>query len=412
MKKYKFPHIILFLFIITQSFSQNPSILLGIDILEKSNFNQIATKRIALLTNFSGRNSERELTADILRTAPQTQLSLILTPEHGFYGNISAGAGVDNSFFMGIPILSLYGNSKKIPLAYSELFDAIVVDIQDIGIRTYTFISTLYYVMQSAAEYQKPVIILDRPNPLGGMIVDGNVLDTNFRSFIGLIPVPYIYGMTIGEIAMMINDENWLSGNQNLKCDLTVIKMEGWQRWMQWEDTGLIWFPTSPNIPSVDAIRGLAMLGWIGELSLFSIGVGTNLPFQYFGSPELSQSFIEYVQNFELNAATLFQTNFQPNFGKYANQVCTGFFIVYDKDNAFTPFSNGIELLLILRKFHPELFNAEKIDYPKIQMFQKATGTDKLYNLLFKNGSDDEIRQAAIDGINKFLTIRAKYLLY
>jgi len=169
--------------------------------------------------------------------------------------------------------------------------------------------------MQSAAEYNKPVIILDRPNPLGGMIVDGNVLDINFRSYIGLLPVPYIYGMTIGEIATMMNEENWLSDskNQNIKCNLTIIKMQGWERWMQWEDTQLPWFPTSPNISSPDAIRGIAMLGWIGELSLFSIGIGTNMPFQYFGSPDFSQSLIEFTSDIEFTATRLFPTaNFNP----------------------------------------------------------------------------------------------------
>lgn len=414
MKKYLFPIIFCCFYIITPCVSQNPSIEMGVDILEKSNFSQITGKRVALLSNFSGRDSRQELSSNILLNTQQAKLTLILTPEHGFNGNFTAGQKVDNSQYMGIPVLSLYGNSKKIPFAYTELFDVIVVDIQDIGVRTYTFISTLYYVMQSAAESQKPVIILDRPNPLGGMIVDGNVLDTNFRSFIGQIPIPYLHGMTIGEIALMINNESWLSEDRknNLKCDLSIIKMQGWERWMQWEDTGLSWFPTSPNIPTPESIRGIAMLGWIGELSLFSVGIGTNMPFQFFGSPDFSQSFTEFVSNLELNATRLFPLQFQPNYGKYANQICNGFFMIFNKDNSFTPYSNGIELLLILRKFHPELFNVEKIDYPKIQMFQKATGTDKLFKLLFNRGSDEVIRSVSTEGIMQFLTIRQKYLLY
>ncbi|HAW07811.1 MAG TPA: hypothetical protein DCW42_01365 [Bacteroidetes bacterium] len=413
MQKKIFPILLVILFINVSSYTQSQTIELGIDILEKSNFAQISGKRVALLTNFSGRDSKQQLTAEMLINTRQAQLTLILTPEHGFYGNFSAGSSVDNSKFMGVPILSLYGNSKKIPYAYTELFDIILVDIQDIGVRSYTFISTLYYVMQSAAEYNKPVIILDRPNPLGGMGVDGNVLDTNFQSYIGLIPVPYVHGMTIGEVASMINGENWLSENKNnLKCDLTVIKMDGWQRWMQWEDTGLNWFPTSPNVPTPDAIRGIAMLGWIGELSLCSVGIGTNLPFQFFGSPYFSQAFIEYARNLELNAAQLFPLQFQPSYGKFANQGCNGFLIIFKKDNSYTPYSNGIELLLSLRKFHPDLFDATKIEYSKIQMFQKATGTDIIFNLLFKKGTDEQIRKASIEGIVDFIKIREKYLLY
>jgi uncharacterized protein YbbC (DUF1343 family) len=190
------------------------------------------------------------------------------------------------------------------------------------------------------------------------------------------------------------------------------MKMEGWQRWMQWEDTDLLWFPTSPNIPSVDAIRGAAMLGWIGELSLFSVGIGTNLPFQYFGTPEITQDFFDTFGYFDLNGTKIVQTDFMPVYGKFSNQHCKGFLLRFEKDNNFTPYSNGIELIITLRKLYPEFFNPSLVDYSKKQMFLKATGSSNLFDLIFGNGSDSDIRKAASKGVIDFLNLRKHYLLY
>jgi uncharacterized protein YbbC (DUF1343 family) len=405
---------LIFLFEFNLQANPDAKIDLGIDVLVKHKFSEIKGKRVALLTNFSGRDKNGNLTAEILATAKETKLTLILTPEHGLYGTKSAGEKVENTEYWNVPVISLYGQVKKIPVDLANQFDVIVVDIQDIGVRAYTYISTLYYVMQSAAELGKELIVLDRPNPIGGIIVDGNVLDNDFKSFIGIIPVPYIHGMTIGEIALMINKENWLSDNQDKKieCNIKIVKMEGWKRWMQWEDTGLIWFPTSPNIPSVDAVRGAAMIGWIGELSLFSVGIGTNLPFQYFGTPQFDNSFFETFNNFEFNGVKLIQAEFIPQFGKFSNELCKGFLLRFERTNNFTPFSNGIEFLLNLRELYPKIFDSTSINHSKKQMFEKATGTDKIFSLLFSNGSKKEIIKAANEGIIQFIKFREKYLLY
>lgn len=382
--------------------------------LIKDNFAEIKGKRIALLTNFSGRNNKGTLTAEILALSKNAKLNLILTPEHGFYGVKAAGESISNSEYWGIPIISLYGNSKLIPATLANDFDVIVVDLQDIGIRAYTFISTLFYVMQSAAALDKEIIILDRPNPLGGLIVDGNILENEFKSFIGIIPTTYIHGMTIGELALMMKEEGWINTSKSQKsdCKLSIIKMNGWQRWMQWEDTNLDWFPTSPNIPSVDAIRGAAMIGWIGELSLFSVGIGTNLPFQYFGSPQITGDFFETFEDFEWNGTKLIQTEFMPTYGKSSNQVCKGFLLKFERNNNFTPFTNGIELLITLRHLLPNFFNSPQIEYSKKQMFEKATGTSKILELIFGNGKDEEIRNSANKGLLDFVNLRKKYLLY
>jgi uncharacterized protein YbbC (DUF1343 family) len=394
--------------------SSDVKIKLGIDVLVEHNFSEISGKRVALFTNFSGRDSKGNLTLEILANSKVCTLAMILTPEHGLYGNKSAGEKVENSYYWNIPVISLYGDGKKIPATLSDKFDIIVVDIQDIGVRAYTFVSSLYYLMQSAAELDKEIIILDRPNPLGGVSVDGNVLNLNLRSFIGLIPVPYLPGLTIGELALMMKDEDWANENKvkNYEIKLKIIKMEGWQRWMQWEDTGLNWVPTSPNIPSVDAVRGAAMLGWIGELGLFSVGIGTNLPFQYFGTPDFDNDFFATFENLEFNGVKLLQTEFVPVYGKYANLLCKGFLLRFEKTNDFTPFTNGIELLLKLRSIYPQYFNPEKIEQSKKQMFNKATGNEHIFELLFNKGSKEEIMRETTNGLIEFLKLRKNYLLY
>lgn len=387
---------------------------LGIDVLLSEKFDLLKNKKVAILTNYSGRDSKGNLTVEVLKDIPNIKVKLILTPEHGFFGIKSAGEKVEDDTFMNIPVVSLYGNNKKIPYRLAKEFDIILVDLQDIGVRAYTFISTLFYVMQSAVELNKPIIVLDRPNPLGGVIVDGCTLDMALKSYIGIAPLSYVHGLTIGEISNMMNQEGWINekNEKNYLCDLSVIKMKGWKRWMQWEDTGLIWFPTSPHIPSVDAIRGAAMLGWIGELSLFSVGIGTNLPFQFFGFPGFSESFFRTFTNLEYNGVTLFQSKFIPAYGKFSGQTCDGFLLKFDRNNNFTPFSNGIELLLKIREYYPKMFDKSKLESNKALMFQKATGSIELLELLFNNGTNYQIRQAGNKGIKDFLKLREKYLLY
>lgn len=392
----------------------NNQVLLGIDVLISEKLDLIKDKKIAILTNFSGRDSKGNLTVEALLSHSNLKISLILTPEHGFFGVKSAGEKVEDEVFMNIPVISLYGNNKKIPYRLAKDFDVILVDLQDIGVRAYTFISTLYYVMQSAVELKKPVIVLDRPNPLGGVIVDGCTLDLSLKSFVGVAPIAYVHGLTIGEIANMMNQEGWINEKKekNYRCDLTIIEMKGWERWMQWEDTGLMWFPTSPHIPSVDAIRGAAMLGWIGELSLFSVGIGTNLPFQFFGFPNFDQNFFSTFINLEFNGVMLFQSKFTPAYGKFAGQTCDGFLLKFDRNNNFTPFSNGIELLIKIRSYYPNFFEKDKVESNKALMFQKATGSTELFDLLFNKGSDEQIRRASTKGLKEFLKLREKYLLY
>lgn len=412
-------YIILFILIIFfgKVFSQTvsfPGIKLGIDVLIENNFEQIKGKNIAVLTNFAGRTSDGKLTSEVLVNSNSCSLIKIFTPEHGFFTTIPAGESIPDTKLEEIPVVSLYGAKRKPASGDLSGIDAVVVDIQDIGIRSYTFVSTVYNMMKSCAENDKPVIILDRPNPLGGLIVDGNVLEKGRESFIGIIPVSYIHGCTIGEIATMLNEEGWLSQDslKKLKCKLTVIKMENWKRSMQWEDNGLQWFPTSPHIQSVDAVRGTAVLGIWGELSLFSIGIGTTLPFQYCGAPDFkSDSIANEMENRNLYGVNVYPTKYRPFYGMYNGKDCNGILLKFTPNNLFMPYRFGIRLALAIRKYHPDYFR-KSLTSQQQSMFIKATGTEELLKAIIENKTDDEIIRISQNGLDNFIQLRKKYLLY
>lgn len=410
-----------FLFLLSYNliFSQNiqkEPIKLGIDNLIDSGFNEILGKNVAILTNFTGRTSSGKLTAEILaKSDANFNLKEIFTPEHGFFTCVPAGENVPDSKIFGLPVFSLYGGNRKPSKYQLKNIDVILIDLQDIGIRSYTYISTMYNVMAAAAENNIEVIVLDRPNPIGGLIVDGNIIEKGCESFVGIIPVPYIHGCTIGELAEMLNEEGWLPKNsksEQLTCNLKIIKMTGWQRSMRWEDTGLQWFPSSPNIPTVDALRGAAMLGVFGELGIISIGIGTALPFQYIGNPDLQPEKTDSImENLELPGVDLFKTKYQPNFARAANKECSGYLLKFHNDNSFAPFTSGFQIILAIKKLYPEWFKKNSISDSAIKMFNKVCGTKNMLSILLW-GSEDEILTKIKSGLDNFIQMRKKYLLY
>ena len=395
------------------------TIQLGIDILVSSNFESIYNKNVGLFTNFSGRNSDGILTAEIMAKQSLFKLKYFFTPEHGFYGENHAGEKVENYKVFDIPVISLYGSSRRPDINLLKELDVVVVDIQDIGIRSYTFLSSVNYLISECAEANVQVIILDRPNPIGGNIVDGLVTEKGNENFLSLIPVPYIHGMTLGELAVMMNEEGWLKNRHNkvVKCkNLSVIKMNGWKRNMCWEDCNLFLFPTSPQIPTPDAIRGAAMLGIFGELSLFSIGIGTSLPFQYLGTPNLKiEDIYNELDEEVLNGILIQYSHFKPFYGKFPNMNCKGFIFKFPKtefiDN-FKPFTSGIKIMLAVRKVHPEIFKSNMVETSKKIMFEKVTGSNILFEQFFSDCTDEKILKTANKGVLEFLKVRKKYLIY
>lgn len=264
----------------------------GIDVLEERGFSDIRGKRVGLVTHPAGVNRRGERTMDVLIRAKSQGVRLVklFGPEHGIYGNERAEIPVQNTVDRrtGLPVFSLYGTTRRPTPAMLAGLDAMLVDLQDIGCRSYTYVSCMRLVIEACFEAGVQVIVLDRPNPLGGLVVDGPGLDPEFESYVGMYPVPYVHGLTIGELALMaVRTPGWLRLSPAAKAAgrLKVIPMKGWRRSMQWEDTGLRWVPTSPKIPTPDAARGYAMTGLGCQLGDFYHGYGPLYPFRWVGYP-------------------------------------------------------------------------------------------------------------------------------
>ena len=275
--------------LLLSGFLQAQSIHLGIDVLQDNGFRQVAGKRIGLLTHPAGVNRHGQSTIDVLRRANNTRLLALFGPEHGIYGDEKANKPIADRIDprTGLPVYSLYGEYRRPAQFMLKGLDAIVIDLQDIGVRSYTYVSCMIRTMEACFANGVEVIVLDRPNPLGGLKADGPPLNPEWRSYVGDIFTPYVHGLTIGEIAYIArNTPGWLrpdqvNPEQLRRAKLTIVPMRGWKRDMLWPDTGLRWIPTSPYIPNLAAVLGYAMLGLGAQEGGFSHGIGTPYPFRY-----------------------------------------------------------------------------------------------------------------------------------
>lgn len=260
-------------------------IYLGIDVLEQSGFRAIASKRVGLLTHPAGVNRHGESSVDVLRRAQNVRLVALFGPEHGIYGNEKANIPVDDKIDprTGLPVYSLYGKFRKPSAKMLAGLDALVVDLQDVGVRSYTYVSCMRYAMEACFENNVEIVVLDRPNPLGGLKVDGPPLDRQWRSYVGAFHVPYVHGLTIAELARIAKHTSGTmetSEKSRKNGKLTIVPMQGWSRNMLWTQTGLRWVPTSPYVPDLSAVLGYAMTGLGAQEGDFSHGIGTPYPFR------------------------------------------------------------------------------------------------------------------------------------
>ena len=265
----------------------------GIDVLRAGGFEALRGKRVGLITNQTSRTATGELTRAVLGRAPGVQLVALFAPEHGIDGTIGAGkkVGATRDGTTGLPVYSLYGATRKPTPEMLRGLDALVFDLQDIGCRSYTYLSTMAKGMEAAGEAGIEFIVLDRPNPLGGQRVEGPPIEKEWISFVGQFPVPYVHGLTAGEMARMANDRGWLAA----RCRLVVVPMKGWNRAMVWPETGLGWMRTSPNIPNANSPFYYTATGIAGNLGNLDIGIGTGAPFQRFASPGLDAAALSRV---------------------------------------------------------------------------------------------------------------------
>ena len=320
----------------------SPEVKTGIEVLRDRGFDILQGKRIGLVTNPSGVDSDLKSTIDILYQAPGVELVALYGPEHGVRGDVYAGGKVSDSKdpSTGLPVYSLYGTTRKPTPEMLKGLDAVVYDIQDVGVRSYTFISTLGLVMEACAPLGIEVIVLDRPNPLGGNKIEGCYVEPAFNSFVSQYRIPYIYGLTVGELAVLINEEELNRGQKGdqkpVKCRLSVVPMEGWRRDMLYKDTGLPWVLPSPNIPTSDSAMYYAASGICGELYGFmNIGIGYTLPFQVFGATWLDPLKLKAeLDGYDLAGVSFRTIWYKPFSGSLKGQLVKGvqfFFTDYEK---------------------------------------------------------------------------------
>lgn len=398
--------------IVTQCSILPGQVKFGIDNLIDTDFALLQGKRVVLVTHAAARTYRATSTAEEFLRSPHVKLLRILTPEHGFYGVVEAGKHVDDDTLFGLPTRSLYGAQRRPDSTMIRDADMVVVDLQDIGVRSYTFMSTMIETLDACAEYNVPCMILDRPNPLGGEIVSGAIVDDSLRSFIGRIPVPYVHGCTFGELATMANSENWLTTNvarRKQRCSLTVVRCKRWTRSSTWEAINRPWYPTSPNIPSVAAIRGYALTGLLGELGVWSIGMGTNSPFQIIGAPGFSieASSIAMLRERGLDVA---RCRFKPSAGKYSGTICDGYYI--QPRETWRPMEAAAVLLWEARRKRPEAFPDTLIRSSSGRMFAKACGSGEIVSVLCKGAPLNQIEALFQRGVDGFIELRRRYLLY
>jgi uncharacterized protein YbbC (DUF1343 family) len=377
------------------------AVLLGIDVLQQEDFAPLRGKRIGLVTNQTGVNSAGVKTRVILAHAPGVKLVALFTPEHGLDGTELAGryVGTRRDRLTGLMAYSLYGPTRKPTPQMLEGIDTLVYDMQDIGCRSYTYISTLAKCMEAAGEKGIDVVVLDRPNPLGGLRIEGPGMEDRWKSFIGELPVPYVHGMTAGELARMADACGWVQP----RCRLTVIQMKGWNRQMSWEDTGLRWVKPSPNIPYETSPMYYVATGMIGELAGMETGVGTPQAFQIAAA---NRSSVEHVLR-EMESLDPPGVTFAPYVAGHFEGV--RLHIEPHADANLTGL--GIYLLAALNDgLHPDLFAVSGGD--KLEMFFKSYGSGVIRDEIDRGMPPSRIVAGWAGSVSRFEAQRQPYLLY
>ena len=402
----------------TSQISAGPKVKTGIEVLRSRGFEGLAGKRVGLVTNPSGVDSHLNTTIDILFEAPEVNLVALYGPEHGVRGNAYAGDKVADSrdSKTGLPVYSLYGATRKPTPQMLEGIDVMVYDIQDVGVRSYTFISTLGLVMEACAEKGIEVVVLDRPNPLGGNKIEGCYVEQPFNSFVSQYKIPYIYGLTVGELAVLINEEGLNRGQKGnqapAKCKLTVVPMEGWTRDMLYEDTRLPWVLPSPNIPFKDSPMYYAASGVCGELYGFmNIGIGYTLPFQLFGALWLDPEKLKArLESYDLPGISFRTIWYKPYFGSLAGKHVKGlqfFFTDYEKARVT---ETQFYVMQAVAQLYPDKRAFEVVS--GVGLFDKVCGTDYVRKEFGKRYNVADIQEYWRKDEESFRALSQKYHIY
>lgn len=383
----------------------------GIEVLRMQNFKMLEGKRVGLITNPTGVDRNLKPTIDILSEAKNVQLVALFGPEHGVRGNSHAGDELDNVTDpkTGLPVYSLYGKTRKPTNEMLKGIDVLVYDIQDNGCRSFTYISTMGFAMEAAAENNIEFVVLDRPNPLGGLKIEGNITEEPFISFVSQFKIPYLYAQTCGELAIMLNEEKML---QN-KCKLTVVKMKGWKRSMTWEDTGLEWVIASPHIPHKHSSYFYPITGILGELGYVSIGVGYTMPFEIVGAPWINADSLSNALNqLYLKGITFRPLHFKPFYATFKGENCQGVQIhIMDYKQAKLA-EIQFYIMQELNKLYPTKAVFPNADSTRYSMFDKVSGSDQIRLKFSERHNFDDIKQYWYKDVESYCKLSKKYYLY
>ena len=363
-------------------------------------------RRLGVIANHTAYDRNGRFIVDVFRNLKGVTVTALFSPEHGLWGTARDGEKIDSQTdsVYNLPIYSLYGKTQKPTSDMLRNIDVLVFDIQDIGARFYTYIYTMSLAMEAAAQNGKTFVVLDRPNPINGASVQGNILEPALASFVGLYPIPVRHGMTAGELAKMFNGQGWLAGR--VKAELVVIPMEGWSRRMWYDRTGLRFIKPSPNMPDLETAAvypGLCLL----EGTNVSEARGTTMPFRQFGAPWIDSKVLAGRLNaLNLPAMRFEPVSFTPTSSKYQGRECYGVRILVTDRDRLEPYSSGIRIVNEIYRMYPDQFEW------KTAHFDRLCGTSKIRNAITSHSSLDVLQNKWQKELESFLVMRAGYLIY
>lgn len=374
-------------------------VLCGIDVLKRENFKLLEGRKLALITNHTGLDRDGNRTLDLLLAAPKVKVVKLFSPEHGFYGKLDEKVGDAVDEKTGLKVYSLYGQTNRPTPEMLEGVDTIVYDIQDIGARFYTYVATMGYAMEEAARAKLKMIVLDRPNPITGLRVDGPIYDKAGRAFTAFGPLPVVHGMTVGELAGLFNTE------YRIDCDLTVVQVEGWRRSMWYDETGLTWINPSPNMRNLTQATLYPAICLLEACNL-SVGRGTDQPFEFFGAPWIEgRKLAAALNGARLPGVRFVPIEFTPMAGaKLAGKDCGGIYVLVTDRNAFEPVRTGLAIGWHLWHLFGDKFEVDKMN--------NLVGNAKVTAAVKTVANPDELPLLWREPLKEFKKVRAKYLIY
>ena len=397
--------------LIQNAWTQNIKIKTGIEVLKEQNFKVLEGKRVGLITNPTGVDDRMKSTIDILFEAPNVKLVALFAPEHGVRGDEHAGDQVEDMKDpkTGLTVYSLHGKTRRATPEMLKGIDILVYDIQDIGCRSFTYISTMGLAMEVAAENKVEFVVLDRPNPLGGNKVEGGLVEDKFLSFVSQFKIPYLYGLTCGELALLLNGKKMLKK----RCKLYVVPMEGWTRDMRYEETGLQWISSSPHIPHPITALFYPVSGILGELGYMSIGVGYPLPFEVFAAEWIDAEKLASNMN-ALNLPGLFfrPIYFKPFYATGQGKQMKGVQVHIMDYEAARLSEVQFYVMQEVAALYPDKAIFDNADQKRFNMFDKVSGSDYVRLTFAKNNRFDDIKEYWYKECDDFKQKSQKYYLY